>query len=59
MGTEDLKVHAKDQALFERIAETLDAYDASREGRVPNYLQSYAAELESWHADTIAARRAS
>jgi hypothetical protein len=58
MGTEDLKVHTKDQALFERIAATLEAYDASREKTVPNYLQSYAAELEGWHAETVAARRA-
>src|SRR5689334_2715869 len=58
MGTEDLKVHNKDRALFERIDATLAAYDAARdEQSVPTYLQDYAAELDRWHADTVAARR--
>jgi hypothetical protein len=57
MGTGDLKVHDKDRALFERIDATLAAYDESRDEPVPEYLQGYAAELDRWHADTIAARR--
>ena len=58
MGTGDLKVHDKDQALFERIDATLAAYAESRDESVPGYLQGYAAELDRWHADTLAARRA-
>jgi hypothetical protein len=57
MGTGDLKVHEKDQALFERIDATLADYDEARAEAVPTYLQDYAAELDRWHADTIAARR--
>jgi hypothetical protein len=58
MGTGDLKVHDKDRALFERIDAALAAYDEQRVEGVPNYLQGYAAELDRWHADTVAARRA-
>jgi hypothetical protein len=57
MGTGDLKVHEKDQAMFERIEAALAAYDESRSTPVPDYLQGYAAELDAWHADTLAARR--
>jgi hypothetical protein len=59
MGTGDLKVHDKDRALFERIDAALAAYDGQRDEAVPEYLQVYAAELDRWHADTVAARRAS
>jgi hypothetical protein len=58
MGTEDQKVHNKDRELFERIQATLEAYDASRDERVPNYLKGYAAELDSWQAERADARRA-
>jgi hypothetical protein len=57
MGTGDLKVHEKDQAMFERIDAALAAYDESRSTAVPDYLQGYADELDRWHADTVAARR--
>ena len=57
MGTGDLKVHDKDRALFERIDAALAAYDEERDEAVPEYLQGYAAELDRWHADTVAARR--
>ena len=58
MGAGDLKVHEKDRALFERIDATLASYDAHRDEPVPHYLQAYAAELQRWEADTVAARRA-
>jgi hypothetical protein len=57
MGTGDLKVHEKDRALFERIDAALAAYDEQSTSPVPDYLQGYAAELDRWHADTVAARR--
>jgi hypothetical protein len=58
MGTGQLNVHEKDRALFERIDETLAAYEQARDEPVPGYLRGYAAELDRWHADTVAARRA-
>jgi hypothetical protein len=57
MGTGDLKVHDKDRALFDRIEEALSAYEQQRDETVPDYLAGYAAELDHWHADTLAARR--
>jgi hypothetical protein len=43
--------------MFERIDAALASYDESRTATVPDYLQGYAAELDRWHADTLAARR--
>jgi hypothetical protein len=57
MGTGELNVHNKDRALFDRIDETLAAYDETRDEKVPGYLQGYAAELEGWRSETVAARR--
>jgi hypothetical protein len=57
MGTGDLKVHDKDRALFDRIDATLAAYDEHRAHPIPDYLEAYAAELDRWHAETVAARR--
>ena len=59
MGTDDLNVHNKDRALFDKIDETLAAYDQIRDEPVPTYLQSYATELDGWHAEIAARRRAS
>ena len=59
MGTETMKVHQKDQALFERIDATLAAYDAAVAEPIPGYLAGYAAELDQLRADTIAARQPS
>jgi hypothetical protein len=56
MGTEAMKVHEKDQVLFERIDATLAAYDAAVADAVPGYLAGYAAELDQLRADTVAAR---
>jgi hypothetical protein len=57
MGTEAMKVHDKDRALFERIDATLAAYDAAVGEPVPGYLAGYAAELDQLRADTTAARQ--
>jgi hypothetical protein len=57
MGTEVMKVHDKDRALFERIDATLAAYDAAVAEPVPGYLAGYAAELDQLRADTVTARR--
>ncbi len=56
METGEVKVHEKDRALFERIDETLAAYDANTES-LPSYLRGYAEELDGLHSHVRAQRR--
>jgi len=56
METGEVKVHEKDQALFERIDETLAAYDADIQA-LPSYLRGYAEELDGLHSQVRSQRR--
>jgi hypothetical protein len=57
-GCTKLEVHSKDRALFERIDSVLGAFKHSRAEPVPTHLRRYADEVDRWHAEILAARRA-